>query len=46
MYQVRAGTFEKLRQLIVNAGTSPNQIKVPRVLRDAAQLECLRHGLM
>ncbi|ELR25484.1 plant auxinresponsive GH3-like protein [Acanthamoeba castellanii str. Neff] len=46
VHGVRAGTFDELRATILRNGAPPNQVKVPRVVRDPSHLACLARGLL
>ena len=46
VHGLRAGTFDEVRRVILSNGAPPNQVKVPRVVRDPSQLQCLARGLI
>jgi hypothetical protein len=46
LHELRAGTFDEVRRVILSNGAPPNQVKVPRLVREAAQIECLSGGLV
>ena len=42
---VRPGTFQKIRQVLIRRGASPNQVKVPRLLKDPNLLNLLAENI-
>ena len=46
LYLVTKGTFEKIRKMLVQMGASNNQVKVPRLIRDEALINTLKHNVV
>lgn len=42
---VRPGTFQKIRQELIHRGASPNQVKVPRLLKDPSLINLLAENI-
>lgn len=43
---VRAGTFDKIRQEMINSGTGINQVKIPRVTRYTQHIDILHSSVL
>ena len=46
LHVVRSGTFEQLRQQMIEQGTGITQLKIPRVIRTEAHADTLRKNLL